>query len=156
MSGLKWRNFSLQKHNTEKLGQLFLGHFGFEHSSLKNIDSEIYSMPSSHRQVALVTKHGKWLKGAKGMIFFKADYTILFDGLSMTFFSKIFSSAYVHTKKIKLWDLCSPNAIVNALGGKFVKLDGHAIDYSWTNDYLHTTGLLATMDLDMQSPFERV
>jgi len=65
-------------------------------------------------------------------------------------------SVYVHTRKIKLWDLCAPNAIVNALGGKFVKLDGHAIDYSWTNDYLHTTGLHSTMDLNMEPPFQRV
>ena len=73
----------------------------------------------------------------------------------MRYSFKISWSAYVHTKKIKLWDLCAPNAIVNALGGKFVKLDGYAIDYSWTNEYLHTTGLLATMDLDMASPFQR-
>ena len=70
--------------------------------------------------------------------------------------SKIVQSAYVHTKKIKLWDLCAPNAIINALDGKFVKLDGHTINYSWDNDHVHNSGLLATMDLELESPFKRV
>ena len=37
---------------------------------------------------------------------------------------------YTHVTLIKKWDICAPNAILNALGGQLTTLTGDAIDYS--------------------------
>lgn len=40
------------------------------------------------------------------------------------------ASVYLHTTKIKKWDLCAPNGLLNSLGGKLTTLKGEDIDYS--------------------------
>lgn len=39
------------------------------------------------------------------------------------------ADAYVHVTKIKKWDLCAPNGILNAVGGKLSTLLGKEINY---------------------------
>jgi len=57
------------------------------------------------------------------------------------------AGAYIHTGKIKLWDLCAPNAIINAAGGSFTNLAGKDINYNFDRSYLHYDGVAATMTL---------
>jgi len=53
--------------------------------------------------------------------------------------------AYVHTTKIKKWDVCAGNAILNAVGGQMTTLTGQSLDYSDTENPQNTDGLLATL-----------
>ena len=53
--------------------------------------------------------------------------------------------AYTHITRIKKWDICAGNAILNALGGKMTTLDGDFINYSPRLDAKNERGLLATM-----------
>lgn len=51
------------------------------------------------------------------------------------------SDVYLHYGKIKKWDICAPNAILNNLGGKLVSRKGERIDYSdaenpWTVGFI--------------------
>ncbi|GAU96255.1 hypothetical protein RvY_07726 [Ramazzottius varieornatus] len=52
------------------------------------------------------------------------------------------ASVYLHTTKIKKWDLCAPNGILNALGGRLSSFDGDEIDYS-PGDAVHRGGVIA-------------
>lgn len=54
-------------------------------------------------------------------------------------------NAYTHITRIKKWDICAGNAILNALGGKMTTLDGDFINYSPKLDAKNERGLLATM-----------
>lgn len=51
----------------------------------------------------------------------------------------------MHKTVIKKWDLCSGNAILNALGGKMTDFKGNELRYVDDGNYVHSTGLLATM-----------
>jgi len=54
---------------------------------------------------------------------------------------------YVHpTRGAKKWDACAPSAILEAAGGRFTDIDGHAIDYRSTVLDL-TRGIIATNGL---------
>ncbi|KAK3090550.1 hypothetical protein FSP39_012623 [Pinctada imbricata] len=53
--------------------------------------------------------------------------------------------AYIHVTKIKKWDICAGNAILNALGGKMTTLEGNYIDYSSPKEVKNEDGLLATL-----------
>ncbi|XP_063705790.1 putative inositol monophosphatase 3 [Culicoides brevitarsis] len=58
----------------------------------------------------------------------------------------IFDNAiYMHNTVIKKWDLCAGNAILNALGGKMTDFKGNELLYLDDGNYVHSTGLLATM-----------
>lgn len=52
--------------------------------------------------------------------------------------------AYIHTTRIKKWDICAGNAILNALDGKMTTLDGKHIDYKSGDQAVNEAGLLAT------------
>jgi len=53
--------------------------------------------------------------------------------------------AYVHTTRIKKWDICAGNAILNAVDGHMTTLSGQTIDYSDTDKPQNDAGLLATL-----------
>jgi inositol monophosphatase 3 len=53
--------------------------------------------------------------------------------------------AYVHTTRIKKWDICAGNAILNAADGRMTVLSGHTIDYGDANMPQNDEGLLATL-----------
>ncbi|XP_005111992.3 inositol monophosphatase 3 [Aplysia californica] len=55
-------------------------------------------------------------------------------------------NAYTHITRIKKWDICAGNAILNAVGGKMTTLDGDYIDYSPLQDMKNERGLLATVN----------
>lgn len=55
------------------------------------------------------------------------------------------ADAYLHTTKIKKWDLCAANAILSAMDGKMTTLQGDFIDYSSTTDKVVSEGLLVTV-----------
>jgi inositol monophosphatase 3 len=54
------------------------------------------------------------------------------------------NSAYIHTRRIKLWDLCAPEAVLRASGGQLTQLDGTLIHYGPLESALHTQGVIAT------------
>lgn len=64
------------------------------------------------------------------------------------------ADAYVHVTAIKKWDLCAGHALLSALGGSMVTLNGgdqdsgqdELIDFSGHTDPLNTRGILAYMD----------
>ena len=53
--------------------------------------------------------------------------------------------AYVHTTRIKKWDVCAGNAILNAVGGQMTTLNGQLLDYGDTQNPRNNDGLLATL-----------
>jgi len=53
--------------------------------------------------------------------------------------------AYVHTTRIKKWDICAGDAILRAAGGKLTNLQGTLIDYAEAEEAVVDGGLLATM-----------
>jgi len=65
--------------------------------------------------------------------------------------------AYVHTTRIKKWDVCAGNAILNAVSGQMTTLRGQSLDYSDIKHPQNSDGLLATLRehtkfLDIFSP----
>ena len=56
------------------------------------------------------------------------------------------ADAYLHTTKIKKWDTCAGNAIVNAFGGAMTTIKGKDIDYSYKSEPAIFDGLIATTD----------
>jgi len=59
------------------------------------------------------------------------------------------SSVYIHTPRIKLWDICAPNAILKAGNKLMVQLNGLAISYNYTESALHTEGIVAGSQLEV-------
>ncbi|CAD5111723.1 DgyrCDS1012 [Dimorphilus gyrociliatus] len=53
------------------------------------------------------------------------------------------ATAYVHYTKIKKWDICAGNAIVNAMGGKMTTTKNDKINYSASGSNENNEGLLA-------------
>ncbi|XP_078487001.1 inositol monophosphatase 3-like [Ciona intestinalis] len=60
----------------------------------------------------------------------------LFDGTA---------SVYVHTTRIKKWDICAGNAIVRNAGGHMTTLTGSDIDYSSRGSPINDKGLVAAV-----------
>ncbi|XP_030379132.1 putative inositol monophosphatase 3 [Scaptodrosophila lebanonensis] len=56
------------------------------------------------------------------------------------------ATAYLHTSKIKKWDICAGDAILQALGGTMTTLSGEAINYGPNDSPVNTEGLLATLE----------
>ncbi|XP_023034929.2 putative inositol monophosphatase 3, partial [Drosophila willistoni] len=56
------------------------------------------------------------------------------------------ASAYLHTSKIKKWDICAGDAILHALGGTMTTLDDRLINYGPEESPVNTNGLLATLE----------
>ena len=56
------------------------------------------------------------------------------------------SDAYVHTTRIKKWDICAGNAILSAVGGQMTTLTGQSLDYGDTQNAQNNDGLLATLN----------
>jgi len=52
---------------------------------------------------------------------------------------------YIHTTAIKKWDLCAGDAIIRAVGGSLIDLDGRALDYRVDGEPLHKGGILAAL-----------
>jgi len=55
------------------------------------------------------------------------------------------ATAYLHKTNIKKWDLCAGNAILSALGGEMTDFQGKPISYVDDHNYVHSTGVLATL-----------
>ena len=58
------------------------------------------------------------------------------------------ASVYLHTTKIKKWDLCAPNGLLNAVGGRLSTLDGTEVDYkapTTTEDVVNQGGVIAAV-----------
>ena len=54
------------------------------------------------------------------------------------------ADAYLHTTKIKKWDTCAGNAIINAFGGAMTTIKGKDIDYRYKSESVISDGLIAT------------
>lgn len=55
------------------------------------------------------------------------------------------ATAYLHSTKIKKWDICAGDAILRALGGTMTTLDDELIDYGPDESPVNSRGLLATI-----------
>ncbi|XP_019845333.2 putative inositol monophosphatase 3 isoform X1 [Bactrocera dorsalis] len=55
------------------------------------------------------------------------------------------ATAYLHSTKIKKWDICAGDAILNALGGAMTNLNDELIDYGPEGSPVNDQGLLATL-----------
>ncbi|XP_054731137.1 putative inositol monophosphatase 3 [Anastrepha obliqua] len=55
------------------------------------------------------------------------------------------ATAYLHSTKIKKWDICAGDAILSALGGTMTNLKGELIDYGPDGSPVNDQGLLATL-----------
>jgi len=59
------------------------------------------------------------------------------------------ADAYIHVTLIKKWDICAPNAILNAISnGKMTTMNGDSIKYGFDDDVKNEGGLLATINKD--------
>ncbi|KAH8235949.1 hypothetical protein KR032_011184 [Drosophila birchii] len=56
------------------------------------------------------------------------------------------ATAYLHTSKIKKWDICAGDAILHALGGTMTTLTDQLINYGPDESPVNTEGLLATLE----------
>lgn len=50
---------------------------------------------------------------------------------------------YLHVTRIKKWDICAGNAVLNAVQGKMTTLSGEEVDYSFQGSAVNENGLLA-------------
>lgn len=55
------------------------------------------------------------------------------------------ATIYLHTTRIKKWDICAGDAILSALGGRMSTLENDSIDYSKDLTPVNDKGLLATL-----------
>ena len=55
------------------------------------------------------------------------------------------ADAYVHVTRIKKWDICAGDAILNAVQGQMTTLHNTLIDYSFSLSEKNDEGLLATL-----------
>ncbi|KAI6645801.1 PH domain leucine-rich repeat-containing protein phosphatase 2-like isoform X3 [Oopsacas minuta] len=53
---------------------------------------------------------------------------------------------YIHVTKIKKWDICAPNAMLNTVKGSMTTLKGDTINYSGEDSPANNDGLFATLD----------
>jgi len=56
------------------------------------------------------------------------------------------ATVYLHNTRIKKWDLCAGNAIVNAVGGRMETLKRDVISYSRESDHVVEDGLLVELN----------
>lgn len=56
------------------------------------------------------------------------------------------ASLYLHTTKIKKWDLCAGNAILREFGGNMITLKNQSIDYGTSTSPINTDGVLASIN----------
>lgn len=56
------------------------------------------------------------------------------------------ADAYVHVTRIKKWDICAGDAIINAVKGTMTTLYNTHVDYSSSGSEKNDEGLLATLN----------
>lgn len=56
------------------------------------------------------------------------------------------ATVYLHNTRIKKWDLCAGNAIVNAVGGKMETLKKDVISYTRESNHVVEDGLLVELN----------
>lgn len=56
------------------------------------------------------------------------------------------ATIYVHQTRIKKWDLCAGNALVNAVGGNMVTLKREKISYAPDTEHVVEDGLLVELN----------
>ncbi|CAG9798914.1 unnamed protein product [Chironomus riparius] len=56
------------------------------------------------------------------------------------------ATIYLHNTRIKKWDLCAGNALINSVGGRMVTLKRDKISYSANSDHLVEDGLLVEIN----------
>lgn len=59
--------------------------------------------------------------------------------------AKNIADLYIHSTKIKKWDICAGNAILRSLGGEMTSFSGNPIDYSHTDTVVHDSGIIASL-----------
>lgn len=55
------------------------------------------------------------------------------------------ATAYLHSTKIKKWDICAGDAILRTFGGRMTTLDNEVINYGRNESAINARGLLATV-----------
>lgn len=57
---------------------------------------------------------------------------------------------YLHTTRIKKWDVCAGDAVLNAMGGRMTTMKGVEIDYSFIEGPVNEDGIVAAMPENAQ------
>ncbi|EDV23369.1 uncharacterized protein TRIADDRAFT_57924 [Trichoplax adhaerens] len=65
--------------------------------------------------------------------------------------AKNIADLYIHSTKIKKWDICAGNAILRSLGGKMTSFSGNQIDYSQADTPVHDGGIVASLPINEYS-----
>ena len=60
---------------------------------------------------------------------------------------------YLHTTRIKKWDICAGNAVLNAVGGRMSTMKGKEIDYSFRGSPQNEDGIVAAKPEGAQETF---
>lgn len=55
------------------------------------------------------------------------------------------ATVYLHTTKIKKWDICAGDAILKAVGGEMTTLTNKPINYTSENGEVNKEGILASV-----------
>lgn len=53
------------------------------------------------------------------------------------------ATAYIHSSKIKKWDICAGDAILRALGGRLLTLEGDPVTYEANSNVVNSAGVFA-------------
>lgn len=60
---------------------------------------------------------------------------------------------YLHTTRIKKWDICAGNAVLNAVGGKMTTLKGKEVDYGFKGSPANEEGIVAAVPEQAQQRY---
>ncbi len=77
--------------------------------------------------------------------YYKLDFFIYFAGYKTVQVIKGEADAYIHVTRIKKWDICAGNAIIQSVKGRMTTIKGKSVDYSQGNKPVNDDGLLATL-----------
>ncbi|XP_055370884.1 putative inositol monophosphatase 3 [Condylostylus longicornis] len=102
------------------------------------IDNPIVTVSRSHPGDVQDLSHNVFGENSKILVAAGAGYKVL-----QVIFNN--ATAYLHSTRIKKWDICAGNAILNALGGKMTTLYNEELDYSDKNSAVNDKGLLAAL-----------
>ena len=65
------------------------------------------------------------------------------------------ANLYFHSTRIKKWDVCPGNVLLETLGGRMTTRTGHSIDYSLDSSPVIEDGIVATVNKDTHSRYMR-
>ncbi|RWS14207.1 Inositol monophosphatase 3-like protein [Dinothrombium tinctorium] len=121
---------------------------GISSSLQELLNNRNKSIVSNQTRVIISRSHGGEVKKVANTAFGKHTQFITAAGSGYKTIELIKGNAdiYVHITAIKKWDICAPNALMNAIkGGRMSTLLNEDISYGFEESVLANDGLLATL-----------